>query len=285
MKTPKSLEPLIEDGLVDEVLRSLKSGKEATVYVVSSNGEIRCAKVYKDAEKRSFRSQTKYQEGRSERNSRRSRAMGKGSTYGRQEQENAWQNAEVDALYRLADAGVRVPQPYGVFDGVLLMELVTDDEGYAAPRLNDVELSPEQAREYHAFMMMEVVRMLCAGVVHGDLSEFNVLLSWQGPTIIDLPQAINAAGNNHAFAMLERDVTNMSEYFGQFAPELRNTDYAHEIWDLYESSKLHPAVVLTGKFEHSTVEADIESVLREIEEARLEMERRKAARAEAENDE
>jgi len=284
MKTPKSLVPLIEDGLVDEVLRSLKSGKEATVYVVSSAGEIRCAKVYKDAEKRSFRSQTAYQEGRSERNTRRARAIGKGSAYGRKEQENAWQNAEVEALFLLAKAGVRVPEPYGCFDGVLLMELVIDSEGYAAPRLNDVELTPEQAREYHAFMMMEVVRMLCAGVVHGDLSEFNVLLGWQGPVIIDLPQAVNAAGNNHAFSMLERDVNNMSDYFGRFAPELLKTDYAHEIWDLYESGKLHPSVKLTGKFEHSTSEADIASVLREIEDARLDMERRKAAREEAENE-
>jgi len=284
MKTPKSLVPLIEDGLVDEVLRSLKSGKEATVYVVSSAGEIRCAKVYKDAEKRSFRSQTAYQEGRSERNTRRARAIGKGSAYGRKEQENAWQNAEVEALYRLAEAGVRVPEPYGCFDGVLLMELVIDAEGYAAPRLNDVELSAEQAREYHAFMMMEVVRMLCAGIVHGDLSEFNVLLGWQGPVIIDLPQAVNAAGNNHAFSMLERDVNNMSTYFGQFAPELLETDYAHEIWDLYESGKLNPSVKLTGKFEHSSTETDIAAVLREIEDARLDMERRKAARDEAENE-
>jgi RIO kinase 1 len=284
MKTPKSLVPLIEDGLVDEVLRSLKSGKEATVYVVSSAGEIRCAKVYKDAEKRSFRSQTAYQEGRSERNSRRARAIGKGSAYGRKEQENSWQNAEVEALFLLAKAGVRVPEPYGCFDGVLLMELVIDSDGYAAPRLNDVELTAEQAREYHAFMMMEVVRMLCAGVVHGDLSEFNVLLGWQGPVIIDLPQAVNAAGNNHAFSMLERDVNNMSDYFGRFAPELLETDYAHEIWALFESGKLNPSVKLTGKFEHSTTEADIESVLREIEDARLDMERRKAAREEAENE-
>jgi RIO kinase 1 len=284
MKTPKSLVPLIEDGLIDEVIRSLKSGKEATVYVVSSAGEIRCAKVYKDAEKRSFRSQTAYQEGRSERNTRRARAIGKGSAYGRKEQENSWQNAEVEALFLLAKAGVRVPEPYGCFDGVLLMELVIDSEGYAAPRLNDVELTAEQAREYHAFMMMEVVRMLCAGVVHGDLSEFNVLLGWQGPVIIDLPQAVNAAGNNHAFSMLERDVNNMSDYFGRFAPELIETDYAHEIWDLYESGKLNPSVKLTGKFEHSTTEADINAVLREIEDARLDMERRKAAREQAEDE-
>jgi RIO kinase 1 len=277
MKPPKSLQPLIDDGLIDDVLRSLKSGKEATVYVVSAGEDIRCAKVYKEVEKRSFRSQTQYQEGRRERNSRRARAMGKGSSYGRKEQESAWQNAEVAALYRLAAAGVRVPEPYGCFDGVLLMELVTDAEGYAAPRLNDVELSPDEALAHHSFMMMEVVRMLCAGLVHGDLSEFNVLLGADGPVIIDLPQAVDAAGNNNAFSMLERDVNNMRDYFGQFAPELYVSDYAHEIWDLYESGKLHPQVKLTGKFDHSTVEADLASIFREIEAARLDNERKRAA--------
>lgn len=284
MKTPKSLQPLINDGLITEVLRSLKSGKEATVYVVAAGDDICCAKVYKEVEKRSFRSQTQYQEGRRERNSRRARAMGKGSSYGRKEQESAWQNAEVEALYRLAAAGVRVPQPQGCFDGVLLMELVTDAEGYAAPRLNDVELSPDEAVAHHGFMMMEVVRMLCAGLVHGDLSEFNVLLGAEGPVIIDLPQAVNAAGNNNAFSMLERDVNNMRDYFGRFAPELLVSDYAHEIWDLYESGKLHPAVKLTGHYDHSTVEADLASILREIEAARLDNERRIAARDQANNE-
>lgn len=284
MKIPKNILPLIEDGLVDEVLSSLKSGKEATVYLVSSGGEIRCAKVYKDVEKRNFRNQTQYQEGRNERNSRRARAMSKGSSYGRKEQESAWQQTEVEALYLLAAAGVRVPKAYGCFDGVLLMELITDGEGYVAPRLNDVELSAEQAREYHAFLMMEIVRMLCVGIIHGDLSEFNILLGAQGPVIIDLPQAVNAAGNNNAFAMLERDVNNMSTYFGQFAPELITTEYAYEIWALFEAGKLNPHVVLTGTFEHSTTSADVESVLREIEDVKAEAERRRAALEESENE-
>lgn len=277
MKTPKSIQPLIDDGLVDEVIRSLKSGKEATVYVVACGDEICCAKVYKEVEKRNFRQQTQYQEGRKVRNTRRARALEKGSNYGRKERESAWQNAEVDALYRLAAAGVRVPQPRGFYDGVLLMELVTDAEGYAAPRLNDVDLTADEAKAHHDFLMMEIVRMLCAGIVHGDLSEFNVLLGADGPVIIDLPQAVDAAGNNHAWDMLERDVDNMRNYFSQFAPELAKTAYAKEIWALFESGNLHPAVSLTGEFHEELQSADVDSVLREIEDVRRDAERRKAA--------
>lgn len=281
MKTPKSIAPLVEDGIVDEVIRSLKSGKEAAVYVVSAGGHIYCAKVYKDVDKRNFRQQAQYQEGRKVRNSRRARAMEKGSRYGRQEQESAWQTAEVEALYRLAAAGVRVPKPHGFYDGVLLMELVTDAEGHSAPRLNDVTLTAEQAREYHAFLMQQIVRMLCAGIVHGDLSEFNVLLAAEGPVIIDLPQAVDAAGNNHAGRMLERDVDNMTTYFGQFAPELLQTDYGKEIWKLYEDGELQPDVVLTGTFQHPTHEADVRGVMRVIEDAKAEEERRRRRAAEA----
>ena len=219
MKIPKRLEPLIEDGLIDEVMRQLMSGKEATVYVVRSGDDVRCAKVYKEANKRSFRQSVDYTEGRKVKNSRQSRAMAKGSKFGRESQEAAWQSAEVDALYRLANAGVRVPEPYNFYEGVLLMELVTDIHGNAAPRLNDVEFSAEDARIHHATLLKEVVRMLCAGIVHGDLSEFNILMSSDGPVIIDLPQAVDAAGNNHASIMLERDVANLSAYFGRFAPE------------------------------------------------------------------
>ncbi len=265
IKTPKRIQPLVEEGLVDEVIGQLMSGKEAVVYVVRCGEEIRCAKVYKEANKRSFRQAVQYTEGRKVKNSRRARAMEKGSRYGRREQEEAWQHAEVDALRRLAAAGVRVPQPYNFLDGVLLMELVTDENGNAAPRLNDLTLTPEQAREYHHALIMQVVRMLCAGVVHGDLSEYNVLVGSDGPVIIDLPQAVDAAGNNSAEAMLERDVDNLTAYFGRFAPELRTTDYGKEIWSIYESGALQPDVVLTGRFVRSVVPVDVNSVIREID--------------------
>lgn len=275
MKTPKRLESLIENGLIDEVLRSLKSGKEAAVYVVRCGTEICCAKVYKEAEQRAFRQSVLYQEGRKVRNSRRARAMEKGSRYGRQEQESAWQNAEVTALYRLDAAGVRVPKPYNFIDGVLLMELVTDADGQPAPRLNDLEMTAEQARTYHAFLIGQIVRMLCDGLVHGDLSEYNVLVDQHGPVIIDLPQAVDAAGNNNARMMLERDVANMAAYFGRFAPELLTTAYGKEMWKLYQSGDLHADSRLTGVFEESNRPADVRGVVREIDAAREENEARK----------
>ena len=264
MKTPKRLQPLVDDGLIDEVIHPLMSGKEADVFVVRCGSDIRCAKIYKEAVKRSFKKAAQYTEGRKVRNSRRARAMEKGSRFGRKQQEETWQNAEVDALYRLARAGVRVPQPYGCFDGVLLMELITDEEGDIAPRLNDVAMSAEQAREDHALVMHYVMRMLCAGLVHGDLSEFNVLVNEEGPVIIDLPQAVDAAANNNARSMLERDVNNMTEYYGMFAPELLNSHYAQEIWALFEDGELHPDHPLTGDFELDTHTADTDAILQEI---------------------
>jgi RIO kinase 1 len=275
MKPPKSLESLVRDGLIDEVLRPLKSGKEAAVYVVSSEGDIRCAKVYKDASQRSFQQQSVYQEGRKVRNSRQARAMQKGSRFGQEQQEAVWQNAEVDALYQLAAAGVRVPKPYNFIEGVLLMELITDANGSAAPRLNDLTFDREQALVYHNFLLKEVIKMLCAGIVHGDLSEYNILLDTHGPVIIDLPQAVDAAANNNAAVMLERDVNNLARYFGQFAPELLTTQYGKEIWHLYRSGLLHPEVELTGQFKSSEKRADVKSVLREIDDAREEALRRK----------
>lgn len=268
MKSSKRLQSLIDEGLVDEVVRQLMSGKEATVYVVRRGGETLCAKVYKEATQRSFRQAVDYTENRKVRNSRQARAMAKGTRFGRQATEAAWQSAEVDALYRLAAAGVRVPKPHNFCDGVLLMDLVSDEHGDAAPRLNDVVFTPEQARAHHATLLKEVVRMLCAGVVHGDLSEFNILLGDDGPVIIDLPQAVDAAGNNHAQRMLLRDVANLRGFFGRFAPELLDTDYGHEIWDLYRRGILDPGVALTGRFEHETGAVDVGNVMREIDDAR-----------------
>ena len=282
MKTPKRLEPLIEEGVIDEVLGQLMSGKEAVVYVVRCGDEVRCAKVYKDADHRSFRQAALYQEGRKVKNSRQARAMQKGTRYGRQAQEEAWQHVEVDSLYRLAAAGVRVPRAYGFFQGVVLMELLTDANGNAAPRLNDVVLTEALARTYHAALMREIVRMLCAGVIHGDLSEFNVLVDADGPVIIDLPQAVDAAGNNNAAAMLQRDADNLTTYFSRFAPDLGRTQYGKEIWALFQSATLHPDVVLTGRFRADNKPADLAAILNDIKAVQAEEEERlryKAMRA------
>lgn len=270
MKIPKRLAPLLEDGLIDAVVRQLMSGKEATVFVVICGDDIRCAKVYKEANQRSFRQAVDYTENRRTKNSRQARAMAKGSKFGRQMQEEAWQSAEVDALYRLARAGVRVPTPYNFFEGVLLMELVTDADGNAAPRLNDVSFTEDEALAHHRSLIQEVVRMLCAGVIHGDLSEFNILVAADGPVIIDLPQAVDAAGNNHAQTMLTRDVNNLRTYFGQFAPTLMATQYAEEIWALYEHGGLHPDIDLTGRFECALQPVDLAGVMQVIDDARRE---------------
>lgn len=267
MKIPKRLQPLVDDGLIDEVINQLMSGKEATVYRVRCGDKIRCAKVYKEANKRSFKKAAQYQEGRKSRNSRRARAIEKGSKYGKNQQEEAWQSAEVDALYKLAEHEVRVPQPFGCFDGVLLMELITDEEGDVAPRLNDVILTQEQAIEDHALMMIYIMRMLCAGIVHGDLSEFNVLLDAYGPVVIDLPQAVDASANNNAKVMLLRDVNNITDYYAQFAPNLALTKFGEEMWSLYEAGELNGTTKLTGQFAEQTQSADVATVLAEIQAA------------------
>lgn len=266
--------PLLEEGLIDEVLSQLMSGKEATVYVVRSGDATRCAKVYKDAKQRSFRQAASYRDGRKVQNSRQTRAMEKGSRYGRQMQEEVWQNAEVNALFQLANAGVRVPQPYICTDGVLLMELVVDAEGDVAPRLNDVDLTQERALQLHAMLLNQVVRMLCAGVIHGDLSEYNILLAADGPVIIDLPQAVDAAANTEACAMLVRDVNNLAAYFGRFAPEVLSASYGKEIWALYEAGELNVDVELTGYVEPDASPVDMDSLLLELEDSRLEEEAR-----------
>jgi RIO kinase 1 len=274
MKAPARLQTLVEEGLIDSVMRQLMSGKEAEVYVVRCGAETRCAKIYKEATQRSFRQAVDYTENRKVKNSRQARAMAKGTRFGRQAQEAAWQSAEVDALYRLADAGVRVPKPYNFFEGVLLMELVTDANGDAAPRLNDVAFTPEQARAHHGTLLGEVVRMLGAGIVHGDLSEFNILLGHEDgdavPVIIDLPQAVDAAGNNHAQRMLLRDVANLRDFFGRFAPELLQTHYGPEIWDLYQRGLLTTEAKLSGRFKAKDGAVDVRGLMREIDDARAE---------------
>ena len=282
MKTPKRIIPLVESGLVDEVISRLMSGKEADVFVVRSGDDIRCAKVYKEANKRNFKQAVLYQEGRKVRNSRRARAMEKGSKFGRKQQEETWQTAEVDALFRLAAAGVRVPQPYDCLDGVLLMELITDAEGDVAPRLGDVTMTAEQAIEDHTLVMQYVVLMLYSGLIHGDLSEFNVLVDEKGPVIIDLPQAVDAAGNNNAESMLTRDINNMRRYYGQFAPELLKTKYAKEIWALYEEGDLLADSKLTGQFEENLQDVDLGEVVEVIEAAHAEEQERQERLREAE---
>lgn len=272
MKIPKRIQPLVNDGLVDDVLRQLMSGKEATVYVVQCGEHIRCAKVYKEASKRSFKQAVLYTEGRKVRNGRRARAMQKNSKFGREQQENIWQHAEVDALYKLAAAGVRVPQPYGCFEGVLLMDLICDEQGFAAPRLNDVSMSEEQAVEDHMEMMKNIVAMLNVGIIHGDLSEFNVLVDAYGPVIIDLPQAVDAAANNNAKSMLLRDVNNMTRYYAQFAPHLAKSQYGKEIWKLYEAGLLANDVILTGNYQEKNKVTNVSNILDEITAARQEHE-------------
>jgi len=280
MKVPKGLQPLIDDGVIDEVVRSLKSGKEATVYVVRSGTHLRCAKVYRDMAQRSFQKRAQYQEGRKVRGSRETRAMSRSTRFGRREQEHEWKNAEVDALYRLAAADVRVPRPFGYFNDVLIMELVTDASGNPAPRLGEVELTSDIAREYHGFLMRQIVRMLSLGLIHGDLSEFNVLLAPEGPVIIDLPQVVNASSNNAAFAMLERDTNNIRATLGRFAPELLQTEFAREMWALYEQGELHPGSPLTGVVAREERAADPGSVIQVIEDAREEAIRRRLGREE-----
>jgi len=270
MKTPSGLQPLIDDGVIDEVIRSLKSGKEATVYVVRTGTQLRCAKVYRDMAQRSFQKRAQYQEGRKARGSRQARAMNKSTRFGRKEQEAAWKNAEVEALYQLIAADVRVPRPYGYFNDVLIMELVTDLEGNPAPRLGEVDLSPETALRYHRFMIQQIVRMLSIGLIHGDLSEFNVLLGPEGPVIIDLPQVVNAAGNNAAFAMLERDVNNIRNTLGRFAPQLLETEFAREMWSLFEQGELKADSELTGCFARDETQADPDEVMAVIDDARQE---------------
>jgi RIO kinase 1 len=269
MKIPKRLKPLVDAQMIESIVGQLQSGKEAEVYIVQAEGQLCCAKVYKDANNRSFKQKTQYTEGRKVRGSRRARAMESSSRYGRQEREAEWQNTEVDALYQLAAVGVQVPKPLGYYEGVLLLQMIVDENGQPAPRLNDIQLTPEDARAFHQVLIREAVKMLCAGLVHGDLSEFNVLASRDGLVIIDLPQAIQATANN-AFALFERDLLQLAAFFGRYAPEILETNYAKEIWKIFQNGKLKPDTKLTGLFTESTKKADVKAVLSEIEDAREE---------------
>jgi len=270
MRIPKGLQPLIDDGIIDAVTRPLKSGKEASVYVVRRGDGVLCAKVYKDSEQRSFQKRVHYQEGRKTRGSRQARAMNKATKFGREEQEAAWKSTEADALYLLADAGVRVPTPQGYVHGVLLMELITDSSGHSAPLLGEVELTADEARSHHAALIRDVVRMLCLGMIHGDLSEYNVLLAADGPVIIDLPQVVSASGNNAARDLLLRDVHNIRNSLARFAPDLKTTHFGEEMWSLYQQGKLKPDTILTGQFVFDETTADVDDVLLTIEDARQE---------------
>ncbi|MDF3980430.1 serine protein kinase RIO [Luteibacter sp. PPL201] len=284
MKTPPGLQALIDDGVIDEVLRPLKSGKEASVYVVRSGDDVRCAKVYKDMAQRSFQQRVQYQEGRKVRGSREARAIGKATRFGRRQQEEAWKNTEVDALYQLHAAGARVPRPYGYFNGVLVMDLVTDADGFSAPRLGEVELAADEAREFHRVLVRQVVLMLCGGLIHGDLSAYNVLVGPDGPVVIDFPQVVSASGNNAARTMLLRDVNNLTAHLGRWAPDLLDTWYGEEMWALFEAGDLHPDTVLTGQFVPDEREVDLDGVRQAIEDARQEAIIRQQGREAAEND-
>lgn len=275
MRVPDRLISLVEDGIVERVLRPLMSGKEAQVYLVIAGGEERVAKVYKESSQRLFRHRSGYTEGRRTRNSRDQRAMGRGSKHGRTRDEASWQTAEVDMIYRLQDAGVRVPAPFSYLDGVLVMELVSDEDGYPAPQLGTVEFSRAEAVSVFELLIQEVVRMLCASVVHGDLSEFNVLMDPDGPVVIDFPQAVDSTNNPGARKLLLRDVANLKRFLGRFAPKLRRLPYAEEMWQLYERGELDPDTKLTGKYSAPKGAADVDAVLEEIDNAeREEWERR-----------
>ncbi|MEC7948289.1 MAG: PA4780 family RIO1-like protein kinase, partial [Myxococcota bacterium] len=271
------LTALLDIGVIDEVVRPLMSGKEADVFLVVAGGEPRVAKLYKEATTRSFKHRAEYTEGRRTKNTRQQRAMSRRSRYGREQEEAAWRSAEVDAIYRLKAAGVRVPEPYDFVDGILIMELIADEDGQPAPRLVDVTLNRQEAEATHLQLVREITRMLCAGLVHGDLSDFNVLMTPSGPVVIDFPQAVDAATNNNARRMLLRDVRNVTSFLARFSPRLKKTRYGEEMWGLYEQGKLQPDTELTGKWEKKKRGVDLMGILDEIYAAEVEERRRRDA--------
>ncbi len=242
MHTP--LDSLVSEGILDDVLGRLKSGKEAEVFRVLYRGEVIAAKVYKDRQQRSFQHNADYKEGRGVRNTRTARAMAKGSRFGRTQDEDAWKVAEARCLHRLHAAGVRVPTPVMFYEGVLLMELVADGEGEVAPRLIDVDFTAEAARALYEDLRGQIVRMLCCDIIHGDLSPYNVLLGADGPTIIDFPQAVAAAQNSQSANFFRRDFECIREFCLRFDPALRaHAGDVRDIWRAYERRDLTPDYV------------------------------------------
>ncbi|HWV36873.1 MAG TPA: RIO1 family regulatory kinase/ATPase [Vulgatibacter sp.] len=235
------LELLLADGVIDEVVSRLKSGKEADVWLVVHEGRLVAAKIYKERSSRNFKNNAGYTEGRRVRNSRTQRAIDKGSRFGQAAAEEAWKSAEADSLYKLHAAGVRVPTPVMFYEGVLLMELVTGADGHPAPRLIDAGIRPAEAAALYADLRAQVVKMLCCDLIHGDLSPYNVLLGAEGPTIIDFPQTIAAAANNQAACYFRRDLENLRHFFAGLDRSLHGrAGDAREIWRAYERRELTP---------------------------------------------
>ena len=280
MRMPDSLAALVDYGIIQEVIRPLMSGKEAQVYLVISEGEVRVAKVYKEAQARTFKHRAVYTEGRKTRNTRDQRAIAKRTRHGRAQDEAAWRSTEVDMIHRLSDAGVRVPKPHQFIDGVLVMELIKDADGNPASRLGDLSLGPEWALETYDDLIGQVVRMLCAGVVHGDLSDFNVLMGAKGPALIDFPQSVDPASNQNARRLLLRDVENLHRFLKRFAPEASPAPYAQEMWELYQGNRLRPETKLRGRYSVAPGKTDTSEVLALIGDAREEERERREARGE-----
>ncbi|MBZ0234860.1 MAG: hypothetical protein K8M05_21210 [Deltaproteobacteria bacterium] len=238
------LDVLIADGVIDEVLGRLKSGKEADISLVRRGTDVIAAKVYKDRATRSFKNNSDYREGRKVRNSRTQRAIDRGGRFGRDAAEQAWKSAEADALYKLVGSGVRVPEPVMFYEGVLLMDLVRDAEGRPAPRLIDVAIQREAAMGVYADLVAQMIAMLCHDLIHGDLSPYNILASAHGPTIIDFPQVVSAAHSSRAEYFFLRDFDNVVRFLAGFDPSLAvHAADGRAIWRAYVSRELTPQFV------------------------------------------
>ncbi|MBA3462335.1 MAG: hypothetical protein H0T46_20405 [Deltaproteobacteria bacterium] len=239
-----TLDVLIADGVIDEVLGRLKSGKEADISLVRRGGEVIAAKVYKDRSTRSFKNNSDYKEGRKVRNSRTQRAIDSGGRFGRDAAEQAWKSAEADALYKLRGTGVRVPEPVMFYEGVLLMTVVCDAAGQPAPRLIDVAIERDAAIAIYADLVSQMIAMLCGDLIHGDLSPYNILAAADGPTIIDFPQVVSAVHSSRAEFFFLRDFDNVVRFLAGFDPSLAvHSADGRAIWRAYVSRELTPQFV------------------------------------------